>query len=351
MIVPKTITVGYNNRNDTYTGKLAYVIYTDDKGKLRKEASWQSWRNKKLGSDNFDNIPTTGFVLNKQVGGARMSYGWNARNEYVRVYDPRNFEFEISVNNLLFILQECSSIKGKGLEGEFVYAWDGTQLVLLPINCKEYEDCVRHTNRQTIKFDKNNLKEGYSYIMKSGIEVLYLGKLNYNNTSPYYKRFKPVGKRHVFLNLSLKKSDYKYNSQYLAESGFTKIAECASSAPLPQFPNEFDRFKKSMYCADFKSVKLQKENVGIRYYGQKFILKENNKYYVVSLKNKYGYYAEYLLYRSKEFVPEIIDGKLNLPPIDKKISQNISSRNINSLDLYKMIVINTGGEVLELDGE
>jgi hypothetical protein len=35
------------------------------------------------------------------------------------------FEFEISIPNLLYILQECTSTKGKGLDGEFVYAWDG----------------------------------------------------------------------------------------------------------------------------------------------------------------------------------------------------------------------------------
>jgi hypothetical protein len=48
---------------------------------------------------------------------------------YCRVYDPRGFEFEISIPNLLYILQECTSTKGKGLDGEFVYAWDGKDLV------------------------------------------------------------------------------------------------------------------------------------------------------------------------------------------------------------------------------
>ena len=42
IFIPKTINVGYQNRSGTYTGKLAYVIYYDEKGKLRKEASWRS---------------------------------------------------------------------------------------------------------------------------------------------------------------------------------------------------------------------------------------------------------------------------------------------------------------------
>ena len=67
IFIPKTINVGYQNRSGTYTGKLAYVIYYDEKGKLRKEASWNSWRDKKIPNEEFDNVPTTGFVLNKKV--------------------------------------------------------------------------------------------------------------------------------------------------------------------------------------------------------------------------------------------------------------------------------------------
>ena len=67
IFVPKTINVGYQNRSGTYTGKLAYVIYYDEKGKLRKEASWNSWRDYKIPNDEFDNIPTEGFVLNKKL--------------------------------------------------------------------------------------------------------------------------------------------------------------------------------------------------------------------------------------------------------------------------------------------
>ena len=44
LYIPDKIKVGYQKREGTYTGKLAYVIYYDEKGKLRKEASWNSWR-------------------------------------------------------------------------------------------------------------------------------------------------------------------------------------------------------------------------------------------------------------------------------------------------------------------
>lgn len=47
LFIPEKIKIGFQNRQGTYTGKLAYVIYFDKKGVLRKETSWQSWRDEK----------------------------------------------------------------------------------------------------------------------------------------------------------------------------------------------------------------------------------------------------------------------------------------------------------------
>ena len=66
IFIPKRINVGYQNRLDTYTGKLAYVIYYDEKGTLRKETSWNGWRDKDIPNTEFDNVPTEGFVFNKK---------------------------------------------------------------------------------------------------------------------------------------------------------------------------------------------------------------------------------------------------------------------------------------------
>ena len=105
IFIPNKINVGYQNREGTYTGKLAYVIYYDERGKLRKETSWQNWRDKNIPNNEYENVPTEGFVLNKKVGGYKSD--WNFRQTYSRIYDPRGFEFEITIDNLLWIL-ECS---------------------------------------------------------------------------------------------------------------------------------------------------------------------------------------------------------------------------------------------------
>ena len=180
IFIPKKIKVGFQTRNDTYTKKLAYVIYYDQKNKLRKETSWNSWRDEKIEPEDYDNEPISGFVLNKKVGGVEESY-YDVRKTYVRVFDPRGFEFEITIPNLLYILENTSSIKGKGLEGEFVYGWDGKELVLIPVESPDYKQISEYNNiihnNQSIK--AKDLIVGATYLTKDNQEKIYMGKFDY----------------------------------------------------------------------------------------------------------------------------------------------------------------------------
>lgn len=191
IFVPSKINVGFQNRKGTYTGKLAYVIYFDEKGKLRKETSWEGWRDKNIPNEIYDNEPTEGFVLNKKVGGVEESWGWDVRKTYTRIYDPRGFEFEITIPNLLWILENCDCIKGKGLEGQFVYGWDGKELVLVPVESPDYKEIqaknkVIHNN-EFIK--AKDLILGATYETLNGKRYVYMGKYNcYNTQTNYYRR-------------------------------------------------------------------------------------------------------------------------------------------------------------------
>lgn len=204
--IPKKCKVGFNYREDTYSKYLAYVIYYDEKNKLRKEKSWNTWvqtkekeeeeyqkqlENKKQYPSyiirpktptkdpfEFENIPTSGFVLNKGVGGVKDSYSsWNPRSAYIRVFDPRGFEVEISVSNLLFILQETNSLKGKGLEGEFVYSWFGAELYLLPTCSNVYKQSKEYCDKlfAPVKIKKKDLKVNDLIEMNNGDQAVYLG--------------------------------------------------------------------------------------------------------------------------------------------------------------------------------
>lgn len=180
--IPDKIKVGFQERGDTYTGKLSYVTYINKKGKLAKEISWEGWRDKEITPLELDNVPTEGFVLNKKAGG--YSTGWNHRQTYCRVYDPRDFEFEISIENLLYILQECTSSKGKGLEGKFVYAWSGKDLVLLPVDSLDYK-MSKQLIDSTEKITMKSLKIGASYKGKVpdskdiSNNLVYIGKMTW----------------------------------------------------------------------------------------------------------------------------------------------------------------------------
>ena len=198
IFVPSKINVGFQNRQDTYTGKLAYVIYFDEKGKLRKQASWDGWRDKNIPNEIYDNEPTEGFVLNKKVGGVEESWGWDVRRTYTRIYDPRGFEFEITVPNLLWILENCDCIKGKGLEGQFVYGWDGKDLVLVPVESPDYKE-IQEKNQivhNNLFIKAKDLIVGATYEMLNGDRYVYIGKYDrYDELVNHYFRYDPYWHR------------------------------------------------------------------------------------------------------------------------------------------------------------
>jgi len=276
LYIPDKCKVGFNLREDTYTGKLGYIIYHDKKV-WRKENSWESWRHK-VGNDyntwnpttrehekgvydesvapiEFDNVPTEGFVLNKKAGG--YSSGWNHRQTYSRVYDPRGWEFEISVENLIYILQECNSYKGKGLEGEFVYSWAGKDLVLLPASSPDYIACKEFTELQSVKFSKKDLIEGHTYLTNRQEEWVYLGRYDVHDDAWHnktaiehevhgYKNKKPV-KRHVFLKTKIVN---KYDTTYEFLNSFARLKKKISETPHPKFADYVDDYQNSIFASE-----------------------------------------------------------------------------------------------------
>jgi hypothetical protein len=179
IFIPEKLKVGFVDRPGTYTGKLAFVIYYDHKGLLRKEDSWEGWRDKNIAHLDLANEPTSGFVLNKKAGG--YGSGWHHRQSKIRVYDPRGFEFEISIENLLFILENTNSMKGKGLEGDFVYGWAGKDIVLIPSSSPDYLELTKFndTLHQKKNVKSKELVLGATYQTKTNNEYIYLGKFEH----------------------------------------------------------------------------------------------------------------------------------------------------------------------------
>lgn len=255
MIVPKKLNVGYRERKDTYTGKLSYVIYYDEKNVLRKEKSWNSWRDNKIKNEEFDNVPTEGFVLNKHVGG--YSSGWDHRNSYIRVYDPRGFEFEISVENLLYILENCNCIKGKGIEGKLVYAWDGSDLVLTPVDAPDYKDLQVYnaTLFAVSKIYAKDLVVGRTYKTNKNDDYVYLGKFDkWSHESTFINEYgnsdtirKNDGKHHFFGRSRVSRFSGKYTELLIVKSPPSKFISVVSeeiSFELGEFLNNLEKSPK-----------------------------------------------------------------------------------------------------------
>lgn len=206
LFIPKKLNIGFQNRKDTFDGKLSYIIYYDEKGKLRKETSWQNWRDKSIPNLEVDNIPIEGLILNKNVGGYKS--GWDYRQSYIRVYDPRGFEFEITIENLMYILESSDCID-KTLQGTFVYSWYGSDLVLLPTKSSDYQEILNFNNSLTKpeKITNTTLVEGYTYTTKKNNDLIYLGKFMsycvWNNMSE--------GEKYFFADLSHPTPGHKFS--------------------------------------------------------------------------------------------------------------------------------------------
>lgn len=218
LIIPEELKAGFNKRSDTYSGLLAYIIYKDSKTGWRQERSWNTWKEDDVEPIEFKNEPYNGFVLNKKAGD--YGSGWNHRISKCRVFDGRyNFEFEITIDNLLFILENVNSIKGKALDGEFVYAWDNKNILLLPVNAPDYKeikeksDIINNGNFLKVK----DLVIGNEYMTKQGEKLCYLGK---HKTHEFKYTYDYTSKEMIIKN----KFWFGSNSEYKSLQHYTSIS-------------------------------------------------------------------------------------------------------------------------------
>jgi hypothetical protein len=261
-IAPK-IKVGFQNRSDTFTQKLAYVVYFDEKGKLRKEKSWEGWRDKKIEPQEFENIPTSGFTINKDVKRHNWEW-WSSTRTMVRIHDPRGFEFEVTTENLITILMHTDCSK-RGLIGDFVYAWAGTELVLLPTNSVEYQEATKYTTGLSKKIAAKSLIIGATYKHKKNPgEYIYMGRLNYYKYkgSDAYKSeigSRSESKEHIFYI----RNGGKYKTDIFVIESAPNFAECLNDQCVPDFATLMDRYKSNIYAGQILSAEFVKVDIDL----------------------------------------------------------------------------------------
>lgn len=342
MFIPKKLRVGFCTRTGTFSGKLAYVIYYDEKGNLRKEASWKTWCDKDTEVLELDNIPQPNFILNKGV--KRDGY-WGNGHSKIRVHDPRDFEIEISVDNLMGILMH-SDVSKRDIEVECVYAWSGTELVLLPINSVEYQDSVAYTAKQDQKITAKDFVAGYTYqAKKSDDNFIYIGHFewfewnhgykhegklysnprsgSYSNHN-YFSIHESKGKKHIFYNDNLKCFVHK------TAADFSSIVANFVSDNYSQLVDTFFTTENSQ-----KIIKIVVNNVPKKksYYNEQslyFIEDDNLILSNLSYRNTYHAHntQEHCMEYSLDFTGHLIDLSKGF---SKRAQTNISTNFTKSL--------------------
>lgn len=236
--IPQKIKVGFCERKDTYTGLLAYLTYYDEKGALRKKTSWENWRDHRIESKEFDNVPTEGFIINK----SRASFSGYSTNHYFRIYDPRGFEFEITATNFIQIINSCNIID-KTFQGKLVYSWVGTELQLLPCNTEEYKKSKDLSDKLFEKvltvddlvpgtlYRVENTDNNWCYYKDITKEFVYIGKVKlaknlgkgYETKLLFYYISSTEKHRDIVVPVQIKNVKYSIAENYLSNDQVNDI--------------------------------------------------------------------------------------------------------------------------------
>ena len=154
--------------------RLGFATFKD-KSKLRKEKSWTDWCWERLGTQEFDNVPTSGFRIAEVTQRSSEWFG-SGRNMW-EVHDPRGFRLEITSDNLMALLENTNIINGVFSE-PMVWAWSGASMALVSTNSDLYQTTLANTARIARKVSARDIKPGYRIRLKNGKEGTYMGKFH-----------------------------------------------------------------------------------------------------------------------------------------------------------------------------
>lgn len=170
--VPNKIKVGFQKRENTSDGYLSYVIYYDEKNKLRKERSFLSWCSKEREFEDHSNDVMKGFRLASSI--KRTAGHFGESKEKVRMISPLGFEFEVNVENFIYLLEHGDIISLEYTQ-ECRFVWDQKgEMFLLPTNSVEYKEAINKMNKKSNVLKAEELVVGQAYSSKKEKNVVYI---------------------------------------------------------------------------------------------------------------------------------------------------------------------------------
>ena len=340
LYIPKKIKVGYVNNEEAFTGKLGFVNYENEQGELKRLKSFNDWRDDSIPIQSFTNEPQDGFIFNKSI----ERYGrFNGDTEYVRIYDPRGHEFEITVENALSLLIYSDVIK-REISQECVYSWSGQRLVLVPANSKHYKEALDFTNKQSQSVDAKDLVVGYNYSLKKDESVLtYLGYLEVYNFVEEQDFCAPETYGNVIVNKSKKHYFYDLEYKNAKSVNIKTISECVSNTVCESLKekletmNEYKKIDRYNKNYNFKNTRFKEINVSnelsniTRSHSSVFIYYKRNENDVITSYQLNAYIHSENFYNKKNV-------KVNYFNLDNDFSGNVDKKSIiSTLNLNKEI--------------
>jgi len=174
--IPAKVLVGVKPRDnwDSNEINLSFFTYKGEDGKIKKENSWNNWRDQLLAPIELDNVLLDGFSL---LNTTKRSSDWFGTGRSVwRIQHPSGYTFEIDSSNFEGIIQSVGINAGGSIAGKCILVWRGQKLLLAPEKSVLYKESSAATKRQLSTIDINDVKIGSKVRLKDNTTGIYLGK-------------------------------------------------------------------------------------------------------------------------------------------------------------------------------
>jgi hypothetical protein len=221
----------------------------------------------------------------------------------------------------LYILENTNSIKGKGLEGEFVYGWEGKDLILIPVNSPDYKELSEFNEKIHSKnfILAKDLILGAIYKFKSNRDLIYMGRFQESNDEN-----KEVNS-YFFYN------ENRYSGFEIFKSVSGMIIECVNDQCVGNYAELMDKLTKSSYYSERDqkqdkyipyTLEQFKEHLHNCYYREHFYNVDGTKYFITKYRDYYYYYnnncpVKYDIY-NKNQCDEKLDSEISIERVFEK---------------------------------
>lgn len=244
--------VGFQGRRSVDEVPLGFMTpYSEDKAGQKRQATVDTWARGRWGSTKtfnsvkLENKPMIGFKIGRQI---RRSGGWNGSGaSYVRVEDPRGFELEITIENLVMCMKE-NLIQDGEILAECVWGRDGNRNILLPTNSEPYRASLKTVERINAAITLRDISPGDEIELLDGTKGIYYGGMYALMAQRYYYR-------EEMRNIELSNKRYVIEEQEgkrtrLRGYASIKVAKILNKAEKKWTPEEIEQRVRDLVAKD-----------------------------------------------------------------------------------------------------